>query len=36
MDPSSALFDQYDADYCARATAVAARIDELAGLSGGE
>ena len=35
MDPSSALFDQYDADYCSRATGVAGRIDALAGLSGG-
>ena len=33
---ATALFDEYDRDYCARATAVAAKIDGVAKLSGGE
>ena len=36
-DPSTALFDEYDAEYCAKATEVARKLDGLAGLgSAGE
>ena len=33
---ATALFDEYDAEYCAKATATAAKIDGVGRLSGGE